>query len=103
MGRDLVFSDPKVRALVKKHVIAVTGDDWYQRRRDDEEGKFFRLVADQSPRKGEGGGTRQGIYVFTAEGKLLAYKNAQDAEYMYPVFLQGLAAWNKLPAAKKKP
>ncbi len=103
MGRELVFSNPKVIDLVKKHFVAVTSDDWYQRRRDDAEGKFFRMVADQGPRKGQGGSTRQGIYIFTAEGKLLAYKNAQDAEYMYPVFLQGLAAWDKLPAAKKKP
>ena len=40
----------------------------YQRRRQDAEGEFFRKVADQGPRKGKGGATRQGIYCFTASG-----------------------------------
>ena len=68
--------------LASKEFIPVSGDDWYQRRRNDSEGEFFRKVADQGPRKGKGGGTRQGIYCFTASGKLLAYKNAQDARVM---------------------
>src|SRR5207245_116652 len=70
----------------------------------DEEGKFFRKVADRGPRKGEGGSTRQGIYCCTAEGKLLAYKNAgQDAAVMREVLRQGLAAWRKLPADQRRP
>lgn len=81
----------------------MAGDDWYQRRRQDAEGEFFRKVADQGPRKGEGGSTRQGIYMFTASGKLLAYKNAQDAEVMRSVLEKGLAEWKKLPADERKP
>src|SRR5437870_3596510 len=84
--------------------IAVAGDDWYQRRRQDAEGDFFRKVADQGPRKGEGGATRQGIYCLTADGKLLAYKNAgQNADVMREVLKQGLAAWKKLPEEQRKP
>lgn len=84
--------------------VAVTGDDWYQRRRQDTEGEFFRKVADQGPRKGQGGSTRQGIYCFTADGKLLAYKNAgQSAEVMRDIFKKGLAEWKKLPEEKRKP
>ena len=62
--------------MATEDFVPVAADDWYQRRRQDAEGEFFRKVADQGPRKGEGGGTRQGIYCFTADGKLLAYKNA---------------------------
>src|SRR5438876_1949987 len=84
--------------------VSVAGDDWYQRRRDDAEGKFFRSVADQGPRKGEGGSTRQGIYCFTADGKLLAYKNAGQAPtVMREVLHQGLQAWKKLPDERRKP
>src|SRR5438132_10212849 len=84
--------------------VAVAGDDWYQRRREDAEGEFFRGVADQGPRKGEGGSTRQGIYCFTADGKLLAYKNAgQNPEAMRDTLRQGLRAWKQLPAERRKP
>jgi hypothetical protein len=89
--------------LASEDFIAVAGDDWYQRRRQDAEGEYFRKVADQGPRKGEGGSTRQGIYCFTASGKLLAYKNHQDAEVMRGVAEKALADWKKLPAEEREP
>ena len=76
--------------------VPVAGDDWYQRRREDAEGRFFRQVADQGPRRGAGGSTRQGIYCLTADGQLLAYKNAgQDASVMREVVGDGMVnnAW----------
>src|SRR5436305_9834012 len=88
--------------LASEDFIPVAGDDWYERRRNDDEGKFFRKVADQGPRKGEGGSTRQGIYVFTAAGKLLAFRNAQDPDVMRSVLAQGLKDWNKLPENERK-
>jgi hypothetical protein len=88
--------------LATEEFIPVSGDDWYERRRDDAEGEFFRKVADQGPRKGAGGSTRQGIYVFTASGKLLAYKNHQDADVMRSVVEQALADWKKLPAEERE-
>src|SRR5438552_360651 len=89
--------------MANEEYIPVTGDDWYQRRRQDKEGEFFRKVADAAGRKGEGGGTRQGIYCFTADGEILAYKNAgQNADVMRDVLKQGLAKWNRLPATKRK-
>ncbi len=90
--------------MAKEQFVPVVGDDWYQRRRQDEEGEFFRSVADQGPRKGAGGSTRQGIYCFTADGKLLAYKNAgQDADVMREVFRSALRAWGKLPLERRRP
>src|SRR5690348_3627197 len=84
--------------------VPVAGDDWYQRRRDDPEGRFFRRVADQGPRKGEGGSTRQGIYCLTAGARLLYYKNAgQSPEEMRKALRWGLEAWNRLPEAERKP
>lgn len=90
--------------MANEDYVTVAGDDWYQRRRQDDEGEFFRKVANQGPRKGEGGSTRQGIYCFTADGELLAYKNAgQNADVMRDVLKQGLAKWQRLPAERRKP
>lgn len=90
--------------MAKDDFVPVSADDWYERRRDDAVGQFFRKVADQGPRKGEGGATRQGIYCLTADGKLLAYKNAgQNADVMREVLQGALAAWKKLPEEQRKP
>ncbi|MSR32014.1 MAG: hypothetical protein EXR99_10960 [Gemmataceae bacterium] len=90
--------------MATEDFVAVSADDWYQRRRSDAEGEFFRKVADQGPRKGAGGSTRQGIYCLTADGKLLAYKNAgQSPEVMREALRQGLKEWKKLPAERRKP
>jgi hypothetical protein len=75
-GRALAFSDREILRMAKEQYIAVACDDWYQRRRTDAEGRFFKQVSDQGPRGGNHTSTRQGIYVLTASGKLLGYKNA---------------------------
>jgi hypothetical protein len=103
VGRELTFGDPQIVRMATRDYIAVAADDWYQRRRDDAEGKFFRKVADQGPRKGEGGSTRQGIYCFTADGQLLVYRNHQEPSVMRETLRQGLAAWKKLPENRRKP
>jgi hypothetical protein len=97
------FADPEVIRMAKEDFIAVAGDDWYQRRRQDAEGEFFRKVADQGPRQGEGGGTRQGIYMFTADGKLLGFRNHQDASVMRNELKQALAIFNNIPLAQVAP
>lgn len=82
--------------------IAVTGDDWYERRRKDAAGKFWMSVAQQGPMKNVD--TKQGIYFLTAGGKLLYAKNAgQNVEVMRDAFKQGLKAWNKLPESERAP
>jgi len=104
VGRVLTFADPEIIKLASEKFVPVALDDWYQRRRKDAEGAFFRKVSDQGPRKSSGeNGTRQGIYVFTASGKLLAFRNHQDPDVMRTVFRQALTAWNKLPSSEKDP
>ena len=103
MGRVSTFADPEVIRMAKEEFVPVAGDDWYQRRRQDAEGEFFRKVADQGPRKGAGGSTRQGIYIFTAGGKLLGYRNHHDAEVMRGELQKALAEFKKLPAAERQP
>jgi hypothetical protein len=100
----LAFSDAEIIRLGREEYISVAADDWYQRRRQDAEGKFFVAVANQGPQKGQGGATRQGIYCLTAGGKLLAFKNAgQNPDVMREVLQQGLAKWRKLPESERAP
>jgi hypothetical protein len=90
--------------MATRDYIPVACDDWYQRRRKDAEGEFFRAVSEQGPRKGVGTGTRQGIYMLTADGKLLAFKNAGQApDVMRDSLKQGLREWAKLPEGRRRP
>jgi hypothetical protein len=102
-GRVLAFSDERVIQRISEEFVAAAGDDWYRRRQDDRVGEFFRAVADQGPRRGEGGGTRQGLYCFTADGTLLAYKNVQRAKDVLGLLDRALEEWKKLPAKERAP
>ena len=102
-GRALAFSDAEIVRMGREDYVSVAADDWYQRRRQDAEGKFFISVAEQGPRRGVGGATRQGIYCLTADGKLLAYKNAGlSAEVMREVLQAGLRKWRQLPEDERR-
>lgn len=105
MGRVLTFSDADVIRMASKDFIPVVGDDWYQRRRRDAEGEFFRAVANQGPRKHDGvsGPTRQGMYLFTASGKLLGYRNNHDPNNMRREIRQALEKFKQLPATETQP
>src|SRR5262245_56128902 len=83
--------------------VAVAADDWYQRRRQADVGKFWMSVAQQG-RPRDDNGTRQGIYCFTADGKLLAYKNAgQNPDVMRDTLKAGLSKFQALPEEVRKP
>jgi hypothetical protein len=98
------FADAAVIKMAQEQFVPVCTDDWYTRRRQDAEGEFFRTMATAAGRKGDGGATRQGIYVFAADGTVLGYKNAgQDAGVMKQVFRDALTKFDKLPEAKRKP
>ena len=82
--------------------VPVCTDDWYTRRRQDDEGNFFRRMATAAGRKGDGGDTRQGIYVFAADGTVLGFKNAgHDPKVMKKVFVDALAKFQQLPEAQR--
>ena len=99
LGRELTFADAKIIEIVKDHFIAVAADDWFQRRRQDAEGVFFRKVADQGPTRERE--TRQGIYALTADGRLLHYSNHQDADVIRDFLVDALTAWRRLPAGQR--
>lgn len=89
--------------MAKDEFVPVAADDWYQRRRQDAEGAFFKKVSDQSPRKNAGTSTRQGIYMFTADGQLLGFRNHRDPAVMRSVLAQALKEFRKIPEEKRKP
>lgn len=97
--RLLVFADPEVRKLLREEFVAVTGDDWYQRRRKDAEGDFFRAMVDQSPRKGSH--TKQGHYVLTAGGKFLGFNNNRGPERRLAMMKEALKKWQSVRASEK--
>jgi len=97
------FSNPEIIKLINENFIPVAENDWYQRRRKDAVGEFFRSVADQGPRKGQGGSTRQGHYALTADGKLLAYNNNRGAERHAGMLRDALKKWSALPAGERQP
>jgi hypothetical protein len=111
LGRALGFADPAVVKLLQENFVPVVGDDWYQRRRKDDVGRFFRKVVDQTWKAGDwesqggGGNNRQGIYCFTASGQMLTeMKNVggmpREVERLLQAALRG---WNALPAEARRP
>src|SRR5687767_376771 len=90
--------------MAREEFVPVACDDWYQRRRRDDEGQFFISVANQGPRKGQGGATRQGIYILTASGKLLVCKNVgQLPDATLDMFREALEKWKRLPDSERAP
>ena len=103
VGRVSAFADPEIIKMATTEFVPVSADDWYQRRRTDAEGKFFISVADQA-RKSSNGGTRQGIYTLTADGTVLAYKNAgNSADVTREQLKTALAQFRQLPADRRTP
>ena len=66
-----VFSDPEIIALLKEQFIPAAVDNHHIEKQKDAEGDFYRSVA-----------KRQGEYIFTAEGKLLASTNTHSASHL---------------------
>lgn len=92
-----------MQKLLRENFVVVAADDWYQRRQNDPLGKFFRSVADQGPRKGAGGATRQGRYTFTASGKLLGFNNNRDPQRMTAMLQDSLRRFRSLPSTERTP
>lgn len=91
--------------MAREDFIPVALDDWYQRRREDAEGAFFKKVYSQdASRAAPGRPNRQGIYCLTASGKLLDVKNAgQLIDVTKDSMRTALARWQSLPEEERSP
>ena len=84
--------------------MAVAADDWYQRRRSDPTGRYFRYIVEQVQPPLDLKSTLQGIYVFTASGRLLAHRSSgKHVGLTRDVLQQGLKGWRSLPAKHTQP
>lgn len=73
MGRELIFSRPEIIQILNEKFIPYAGDQWYLHRQKDEDGLYFWKVAQQGHNRNlPEDSTRQGIYVATPTGGLLA-------------------------------
>jgi hypothetical protein len=96
------FADPEIIKMCTEQFVSVTGDDWYQRRRKDAEGKFFMALSTGFGKEGDG--SRQGVYIFAADGTPLGYKNAtQSAQVTKELMIECLVKFKKLPPNKRQP
>lgn len=92
-GRRSVWSNEKVIALAP-YFVPATDEVWRLQRGTDAECVHFQKMANQGHYRAKGG-TRQGIYVTTASGKLLASVNALDAKKVIETLQAGLEAWEQ--------
>lgn len=96
-GRALTFADPQLAKLASDAFVAVVADEWVERRRQDAEGEFFRHVTDQAPAPAKG----QGVYCFTASGKLLAFSRSHNAKNVRRLLHGAVESFGALSAEQR--
>ena len=80
MDRGSTFDDAELAQLLSERFVPVALDVWYEQRRQDEAGEFYRRVVLQR----EGASlerTTQGFYAFEADGDLLRAWNRRGGEF----------------------
>jgi len=92
-GRASVWNDPVVRDLTTAFVPA-TDESWRLQTSDDRQARAFRMIVDGRP--DPVGGSRQGTYVLTPGGELLARGNSTDPRKIEGILRRGLEAWSAL-------
>jgi len=94
-----VWTDKRIIRLASEFVPVA--DEVFRLQSDaDSESRFFQSIADRGHYRGKGG-TRQGIYICTPNGKLLASVNSLDADVVLKLMRNGLTAWRALPQSQQ--
>ncbi|MEX0717693.1 MAG: hypothetical protein WD066_13955 [Planctomycetaceae bacterium] len=104
IDRESIFSDEEVVAMLKEKFVPLAVDQHLERRRRDEEGDFFRKVLEQAGRAPDG--RAQGLYMFTASGKLLGFSNTLSGEAAKRLMRSSLAKFDpneEIPEIDDKP
>src|SRR5436190_21342672 len=80
LDRASSLADAEVVKLLTTRFVPVAIDQHIHRHLKDAEGALFGKILDQA---GRGlGGTSQGNYLFSTDGKLLAFANTADAAHV---------------------
>ena len=95
------WSDPRVVEL-SSEFVATTDEVWRLQRCTDAECVIFQDMANKGHYGKRPGKSRQGIYICTASGKLLASGNTSNPDRVLELLKDGLAAWQKLPESEKR-
>ncbi len=82
-----------MRELAARFACAAD-ETWRLQRGTDPEARFFQSFADKGHYTAKGG-TRQGYYVITPSGKLLASVNSRNPDAILKTMRQGLDGWKK--------
>ena len=102
-GRRFVWSDPRIIEL-SKQFVATTDEVWRLDAQNDLDCLFFQKMADKGHcGKREHGKSRQGIYVFTADGEFLSSINNLSADLVLKTLKDGLMKWKQLSEEDRKP
>jgi hypothetical protein len=99
-GRASVFSDPRIISIINQHFVPVADDCGPLQTGRDEVSRFFQLIAEQGHYAGRvlPTRTRQGLYVATPEGKLLASVNSTSADRVLNMIERAITAWKSEPS-----
>lgn len=81
--------------------LPATDEVWRLQGGEGIEARLFSTMADGGHYRGAGG-TRQGIYVCTPSGRLLASCNSLDADAVLATLRDGLAAWDAVGDADRR-
>ena len=98
-GRGSAWSDPEVLKLTRQFVAA-TDESWRLQTSDDPQAQFFRTMIHGKPDRV--GGSRQGTYVCTPGGKLLARGNSSNPRVIEKILREGLIAWHALSPEEQR-
>lgn len=97
-GRVSVWSDEVNQELAAQFVPA-TDESYRLQTSDDPQARFFRSMVHGRP--DPVGGSRQGTYLCTPGGKLLARANSTNPRRIEALLREGLAAWDALTPAER--
>ena len=103
IARQSVWIDPEVKELAAKFIPAADEVGRLQSGRDAE-CQLFRKIAEQGHYAGrtQPSRTRQGTYVTTADGTLLASWNKNDPRFVARRLREALENWDRLKAEGRK-
>lgn len=84
--------------------MPVADEVWRLQRGKEDDCRYFQTIAEQGHYAGKSRptDTRQGIYAAAPSGVLLASVNSNDAQVVAKMLTRGLAAWEALPAEKRR-
>ncbi len=97
LDRESSFADRDVVETLKTRFVPLALDVWYEERRQDPTGDFFRKVVHQRPGL-QPGGTTQGFYAFAPDGALLAGWNHRGVPQMKERLTKALASYRPTTA-----